>query len=508
VKKILTILLIALTLGATIFTMTRKSRENAAQEDLYLKTSDAAKITQTITIAGDDWLGYLVCRSPIFAQLLAQEGIGVKFEMVFDFSERVKGLADGKYQFATMTLDSYLAQGENNGWPGVILWTIDESFGGDAIVGVPPVTTVDSLNNAKGAFTAGSPSEFLLRSQITHFKLDNLRANLDSFGTDSVEKAYEKLKTGQASFAVLWEPLKTKALQEIPGAKIVIDTTQAQGLIIDIFLASRKVLAESPEVAPKVARAYFTTLHQLMGNPSALAEAALRDINVRDHRKTIEDATEMLKGIRFASLHENTELGGWMAQANPRLETSTVQLSRILENQGTPVNLPNGNPNAILFRKTAQELSESGTIQRVVNEKPRLSELYRPLSASEWATLAKKVKGTLLDTPIFFRPGQSEIPEEIQNELKEAAPKLSHYPSYRIIVEAHSYGNDPETDQGLSEERAAEVKRFLVWDCQIPEERVLALGKGASETLTRGASENEAAYARRNRRAKVILVGD
>ena len=130
------------------------------------------------------------------------------------------------------------------------------------------------------------------------------------------------------------------------------------------------------------------------------------------------------------------------------------------------------------------------------------------MSESEWNELAKKVKGTLLDTPIFFRPGQREIPEETMEELQEAVPKLAHYPNYRIVVEAHSYGNEPKMDQELSEERAAEVKRSLVWDCKVPEDRVLAVGKGSTQTLARGPDEGETAFARRNRRAKILLVGE
>lgn len=504
-KKALTVSLLLITIGAIAFSLLRKGHEEKSKADLFINTSDAAKITRVVTIAGDDWLGYAVCRSPRFAQLLAAQGIGVKFEMAFDFQERVQGLADGTYQFAVITLDSYLSHGENAGWPGVALWTIDESFGGDAIVAKSSLPTLDSLDNAKGAFTSGSPSEFFLRSQITHFRLDNLRQRMPSMGKNSVEETFNALKSGQADFAVLWEPFKTKALQEIPDTKVLIDTTQAQGLIIDIFLASRTELSQNPQDVAKVAQAYFETLHEWLNSPATLAEAALRDINARDHKKSMSDAEEMLKGIQFASLQDNTMPKGWMGESDPKLATSIAQISRILENQGIPVRLQQGDPNTILLRKPVKEVTG---IAAVANAKPPLGTYYQPLSTSEWTDLSKKIKGTLLDTPILFRPGQSEIPEETQEELKEAAPKLAHYPSYRIIVEAHSFGNSPEVDKALSEERAAEVKRFLMWECSIPDERILATGKGDEEALAQQPGENPAAHARRNRRARILLVGE
>jgi hypothetical protein len=33
--------------------------------------------------------------------------------------------------------------------------------------------------------------------------------------------------------------------------------------------------------------------------------------------------------------------------------------------------------------------------------------------------------------PITFRPGSTEITEEFQDELRDAVPKLRHYPTYR-----------------------------------------------------------------------------
>ena len=73
------------------------------------------------------------------------------------------------------------------------------------------------------------------------------------------------------------------------------------------------------------------------------------------------------------------------------------------------------------------------------------------------------MRGTLLDEPIVFPPGQTEIPEDFQASIRDAAPKLANYPTFRVVVEAHvSPGDSSEADQALSEARALEVKRFLV----------------------------------------------
>ena len=118
------------------------------------------------------------------------------------------------------------------------------------------------------------------------------------------------------------------------------------------------------------------------------------------------------------------------------------------------------------------------------------------------------MKGTLIDEPIVFAPGRAEIPEDFQGTIRDAVPKLANYPNFRVVVEAHvSPGDSPEADQTLSDERALEVKRFLVAECQVPEDRVLARGKGSTETPQRYPNESDAAWNRSARRARIFLVG-
>lgn len=533
-KKLLTFLLIVGTLAMVGWGLSRSWRERRRAADLFAKTSDAAQHRRTVTIAGDDWLGYLVLRSPRFARALADQDIGVRWVMEPDFGKRLAGLRDGRCDFAAVTLDSYLANGNATGWPGTVLFVVDESFGGDAVLARDAgIKNLDDLNvpGRRGAFVGWSPSEFLLRSQISHFRLDHLRPGLEASRVDTVEKAYGALQSGQVNFAVLWEPLVTKALKEIPGAHVLMDTRNAQGLVIDIALASRRVLAEDPALAETVTRAYFTALHDYLNDAAAFTEAAARDAG-----KNPADAATMLRGIRFATLDDNA--ADWLAENRrdrdaPRLADSVRQIQAILRDHGQRADLPNDDPSAILFRGTlgnvarhrdgivALTATNAGSggdkdlngpaainVANVTGGGSRLGEYYAPLTAAQWNDLSQQVRGTLLDEPIVFRPGQAEIPEDFQTLIREAVPRLANYPNFRVVVEAHvSPGDSPEADQALSEARALEVKRFLMWECRVPEERVLARGRGSAEPPQRFANESQASWERRARRARVYLVG-
>jgi outer membrane protein OmpA-like peptidoglycan-associated protein len=507
-RRLFTISALLATVLMMAWGLSRPWRERRQRERIFSLSSDAGNIRRTIRIVGDDWLGYLVLRSVEFQRVLAESGIRPKFDMEPDFNQRLAALEDGSAQFAAITLDSYLTNGAANGWPGAAIFVIDESFGGDAIIGSRELANVDALNSSRvrGAFVGNSPSEFLLRAETTHFRLERLRPRIAQMRVGTIDQAYSKLARGEADFAVLWEPQTSRALSEIPGAHRLIDTQHAQGIIIDLCLASRNVVANEPELAETVTRAYFHALHQLINDPRAFREAAARDAG-----QSPEVAGTMLAGIKFAALEDNAE--SWLAQrkgAAAQLDVAFDSIGKILRDHNVAVSLPSDDLLSVIYRPLVNRVaSKRGDIPALNARRTADSGFYRPLTDAEWDALSRKVRGTLLDQPITFRPGSTEIPEDFQDELRDAVPKLRHYPTYRILVEAHvSTSGDTEADQLLSEERALAVKRFLMWECGVADERVRSIGKGATEPVVRVPGESGTAFDRRNRRARLVLVGE
>jgi hypothetical protein len=135
-RKFLTASLLLATLAMIAWGLARPWREQHRRERLLSLSSDAGQIRRTIRIVGDDWLGYLVLRDPQFQRALGESGVRVRFEIEPDFNRRLAALANGSAEFAVITLDSYLMNGSASGWPGAVIFVIDESFGGDAIVGL------------------------------------------------------------------------------------------------------------------------------------------------------------------------------------------------------------------------------------------------------------------------------------------------------------------------------------------------------------------------------------
>jgi outer membrane protein OmpA-like peptidoglycan-associated protein/ABC-type amino acid transport substrate-binding protein len=512
-KKALSVLLVLATLAMIGWGLYRPWRDAHRAADLFSRTSDARQYKRTITIWGDDWLGYLVLRSPRFAHALADHDIGVNWVMEPDFEKRFAGLRDGKCDFVAATLDSYLTNGNATGWPGAVVFVIDESFGGDAVLAGENIKNLDDLNRPgmRGAFVGLSPSEFLLRAEISHFHLDRLRPGLEKFRVDDVETAYSALRDKRVDFAVLWEPLVTRARNEIPGAHVLIDTREAQGLVIDIALARRQLIDSDPALVQTVTHAYFEALHDYLNNAAALTDAAAHDSG-----KDPADAETMLRGIRFTTLDDNVQ--DWLRQSrdqDARLAGSVRSIQAILRDHQQHIELPNDDPDSILYRETIHAVAQNRTgiapiaaANDAAAGAHRLGAYYPPLTPEQWDAVSRQVRGTLLDEPIVFQPGQTEIPEDFQASIRDAVPKLANYPAFRVVVEAHvSPGVSPAADQALSEARALEVKHFLSEECGVPEDRILARGKGSSEPPERYPGESAPAWERRARRARIFLVG-
>jgi len=98
---------------------TQPIREKKARRAELLLTSDAANLDRVVRVWGDDWLGYLIFRSRRFQKEMQQYRLGVRYDLVFDFKERFRGLEKGDCDFVAATIDSYLANGQESGFPGV-----------------------------------------------------------------------------------------------------------------------------------------------------------------------------------------------------------------------------------------------------------------------------------------------------------------------------------------------------------------------------------------------------
>ena len=486
--------------------MSESWRKKRADEIRLLATSDAGKFKDTVNIAGDDWLGYLVFRSRSFQKELEKKKIGVRFVMEPDFKARFDKLASGEIDIACATIDSYLVNAQSSKYPGVIVFGVDESFGGDALIVRDGISSLDDLkaDGITGTFVGYSPSEFLLKSEISHFGIETLLPQIGKFRSNDAASSFKKFKNGKADFAVLWEPYASRALAEVPGSKRLIDTRQARGIIIDVAVASRTIVAKNPKLVQDVTEAYFVALEQFLQSPEEFKEQARIDSG-----ETRANAEAMLSGVRFLNAAENHAIATGKSSFN--MADSIASIIDVLIDVGDLTQDPlKGNPRLILNSSFAKEVMKSPALRTSsVSSSVSSPAFFRNLSPDVWEKLSQNLTGTLLEKPITFGVGQATIPEEFKGDLCTAAEKLVHYPKHRVIVQAHvSPGSNPEIDKALSQQRAEAIRKFLIDHCKISPARIYAQGVGGGQPVKRKPGEGLRAWKRRCRRARLFIAED
>jgi ABC-type taurine transport system substrate-binding protein len=507
-RKIISVLCILSMVAMGVWKFNEKARKDKAHQEELLATSDAKTFERTIRIQGDDWIGYALFNSKVIQNELARKNMGLRYEIEPDFAKRVANLANGSVDIAVMTIDSWLVNGAPESFPGVIAYVIDESNGGDAVIGGPKVKNMNDLKSPsiKGAFVGYSPSEFLIKSQVSHFRLDALGKNLSKFRVDAVKDAYTKLEKGEVDFAVLWEPQTSQALKNIPGTTRLMDTAQAQGIVIDIAVYGRKFLQNDAKASRAITEAYFKALHHYLNRPDELAALA------GAFAKTQPEATsKMLAGLTFASLQANQTL--WFGTTSTTSGTLIDSIARIVDVLISVGDLPkdplDGNPHTITNRKILGDLVNNQEIEKLTRKIIQPARVFKPLEPDGWRKLAENPIGTLIEEPILFKLGSTEIEEESESLLAQALSKIVHYPHYRIVIQASvAPGNDPADDAKLSEERAETLRNWMIKHGAIDETRIHAIGLGSSQVPTRLRDESFRGWEKRCRYAKILLVAE
>ncbi|MCI5141881.1 MAG: nitrate ABC transporter substrate-binding protein, partial [Candidatus Electrothrix sp. ATG1] len=177
-KKITGALLL-LVLGGVALIGIKQMLIPALEEKKQSSTSDAVRIKGKVRLALDNWIGYFPLRSNEMKSQMRRSGWNLVWtDDKADYGARMEQLHKGEIDVAVATVDSFLLNAANFGFPGSVVAVIDESKGGDAIVArKKKAENLDSLKASKSlriAFTPNSPSHHLLKTAADHFNVPEL----------------------------------------------------------------------------------------------------------------------------------------------------------------------------------------------------------------------------------------------------------------------------------------------------------------------------------------------
>lgn len=477
-------------------------------EKQLLETSDARAIKGKIVIGTDNWIGYF----PLCSKEMKQEMRRREYQLECrddkaDYAARMQALKAGEIQFAVATVDSYLLNGAAKSYPGAIVAVIDESKGGDALVAwQDQLGRVEDLKKQAGAriaFTPNSPSEHLLKSIASHFDIPALKQKSGAWRVeaDGSPDALSRLQKKQVNAAVLWEPDVSKALS-LPGVVKLLGTEDTQRLIVDVLIVGRDFSQQQPAAVSDLLAAYFHVLQAYADNRDKLLTDARSAAGLN-----VEQTATLLKGVRWATLAENTQL--WLGAAgggDSLIEAmeSTLQI-QIDAGDFKDNPLPDRDPYRLVNSQFLNQLSK--TTANAAKAAPILERKFAALDENGWRAL--KEIGALRTRPIQFQSGTSDLSLDGKQELDKIAENVKHYPNFRIVVRGHTgVTGDAEANRRLSQDRAEAVTRYFQVTYNMDANRFQVLGLGGSQPLPRLNDESERTYGYRLPRVEIVLASE
>lgn len=506
--------LMALVAGSVILAGA-KIAEVFRTESTVVESSDAKGLKGKLVIGIDNWIGYFPLCSQDMRSRMRQSGyLLVCEDDSADYPGRMKKLADGYYQLAVATVDSYLLNGYGEHYPATVIAVIDESKGGDAAVAwQDQVASLDVLKQSGGfriAFTPNSPSHHLLKSMAVHFDIPLPSDEGWRVESDGSPDALERFLRKESAVAVLWEPDVSRALQQ-EGVIKLLGTEDTDKLIVDVLLVNRDFSLRDPEAISVLLRNYFLTLKHYRDHPDRLVADASRETNLPK-----DDVKTLLAAVAWQSLADNARnwfgvSGAGAAAGSEGIVEAIDGAVQILRDAGdfsrNPV--PDGDPYRLMNSRFVGELYRGGatawTPTAASGASVALDRRFPPLSAGEWDRLREI--GTLKVRPIVFQSGTANLTIEGKAELDKAMENLKHYPNFRVVVKGHTgIGGDPEANRQLSLERAESVARYLGVTYGIDGNRLNAVGFGSEKPLPRAPGESTRAYNYRLPRVELFLV--
>lgn len=442
-----------------------------------------------LTVLGDTFSGYSTFRNDDFQSALADAGITISYEDEFDQTARADALQQGEADMIVTTLDQYLQQQPE----GVIVGLIDRTVGADAVVlNTPKYDSLESLLDLEPllqqarsqgqslgvTFAGDTPSEYLALVLDTKFDVFNL-ADFDVVPMADASESWELIQDASQNIAVavLWEPYVTQAQQQ--GYTVVISSQDAPNSIVDVIVASDRLVNRNPDTITEFLEAYYRRIDTNVRDSSQLQAQIATDGGL-----TPADAGAILRGIDFFTA---AEAQSWMTEGT--LERRIEAIAAVLVLSGRLNDVPDNPTNlytADFLRKAAQNTQTLIDLVRADN--PDLADqlagqtqqtvAVSTASAAE-VQAAPNIGNLNVEGKVEFATGSAQLTPVGQQTLTGLVTEIQEFNPETVavrIIGHTSRTGAPDLNQSLSQQRAQVVVDYL--RNQGVQHNIVAEGKG------------------------------
>ena len=462
--------------------------------------ASGGKLTRPLVVGINTWAGhapgivYNGGMEPNAASNYKKKfGLDVKFVLLEDPAAKLAAFRKGDIDIMWDTVDNWAREASTLAETGQKAKSIimqDWSRGGDGIVSLAGINSIEQLKGKKIACTQFTPSHFLLLYLLAQSGLtpeDRTAVEKSIIFTQDAPAAAAMFKARQVDAAVTWEPdLSAAVTARGDEAHILVSTTAATNIIADTLVARQDLVDNAPGTMRDFVQGWFDGIEMIKRDPAnayALVGKALKLDN--------DTVSGMLSGLKLTPYADNAQfygLTGGKAHFDTLFDTAFV----IWRKKGLVTRPVSAKDWA--DTKFISTLAAVYPGQKV--EEPKLA--ARPASTQDRAIINKQIQ-------IHFTPGSDEIMSGSFIVLDALGETMTSFGNTYLRIE----GNTDSTGSAavnltLSERRALAVKKYVLANFPgIQPARFQTIGHGAANPVADNTTE---AGRQLNRRTDIKVV--
>jgi outer membrane protein OmpA-like peptidoglycan-associated protein/ABC-type nitrate/sulfonate/bicarbonate transport system substrate-binding protein len=422
-------------------------------------------------------------------------GLDVEFKILDDPAVKLTAFSSGEIDIMWDTVDSWANEASRlaeQGVKGKAIIQQDWSRGGDGIVSLASINSVEDLKGKTIATTQFTPSHWLLLYLLSQSGLspaDKAEIEKKLVFTKEAPLAAAAFKAKRVDAAVTWEPdlsLAVKARGD--EAHILVSTAAATNVIADCLVARQDLIDKAPETLRDFVHGWFDGIDFMAKDPAQSYEVVARALKL-----SADDVSGMLSGLKLTPFADNAVFFGLTGQ-KPQFDTLFDTAFVVWRKQGVISKVVEAKDHR--DDRFVRALSDLYKSQKVVE-----TFKFDPGKAKEEANKRAIVNKSLT---IYFTPGSDEILAGSYFTLDSLGDTMTAFGNTYLRIEGNTDATgSSKKNLELSERRAVAVKKYLTQHFNIPPERFQTVGKGSADPVASNATE---AGRQQNRRTDIKVV--
>jgi NitT/TauT family transport system substrate-binding protein len=463
------------------------------------------KVGRKLVVGINTWAGHspgivanagLLAGSPT-SVYKSRYGLDVEFVLLEDPQAKLAAFIKGDIDIMWDTVDSWAreasALAEQNISAKAILQQ-DWSRGGDGIVSLKSINSIEDLKGKSIATTRYTPSHWLLLYMLSQSGLspeDRRQIEKGLVFTTEAPLAAAAFRSKRVDAAVTWEPDLSGAVTARPDdAHLLVSTAAATNVIADCLVARQEVVDKYPETLKDFVHGWFDGIDMIGQDPAGSYAVTGKALKLSP-----DDVSGMLSGLKLTPFADNALFFGLSSESKGHSQFATLFDTAFVvwRKQGVV-------SKAVEAKNCVDTRFFSALAERYQGDKVVEQFKFNPKEAKNPAARAIVNKSLT----IYFTPGSDEIMNGSYFTLDSLGDTMTAFGNTFLRVEGNTDSTGAaKQNKTLSQRRADSVKKYLVEHFAIPGARFQTIGQGAANPV---ASNDSEAGRQQNRRTDIKVI--